>query len=37
MVDWAKHVTDSKEPYLLGQDKTKIFGVIPFVKLQNDT
>ena len=34
----SKHIQCSKERYLLGQNKLKqIFGVIPFVKLQNDT
>ena len=34
----SEHTKRSKERYLLGQDKNQqIFGVIPFVKLQNDS
>ena len=34
----SKHIKGSKERYLLGQKHNiQIFGVIPFVKLQNDT
>ena len=34
----SKHIKGSKERYLLGQKyNLKIFGVIPFIKLQNDT
>ena len=34
----SKHINGSKECYLLGQKHNlQIFGVIPFVRLQNDT
>ena len=34
----SKHLKGSKERHLLGQKHNlHIFGVIPFVKLQNDT
>ena len=34
----SKHIKGSKERYLLEQKHNlQIFGVIPFVKLQNDT
>ena len=34
----SKKIKDSKERYLLGQKRNlQIFGVMPFVKLQNDT
>ena len=34
----SKHIKGSEERYLLGQKQSlQIFGVIPFVKLQNDT
>ena len=34
----SKHIKSSAERSLLGQKhKLQIFGVIPFVKLQNDT
>jgi len=32
----AKHLKGSKELYLLGQNTT-MFGIIPFIELQNDT
>ena len=34
----SKKIKESKERYLLGQKRSlQIFGVMPFVKLQNDT
>ena len=32
----SKHTKGSKERCLLGQNSMRIFGVIPFIKLQND-
>ena len=38
MLHNSKHMKGSKERYLLGQKHSlHIFGIIPFVKLQNDT
>ena len=34
---WSKHVKGSNEHYLLGQTTTWIFGLVSFIKLQNDT
>ena len=38
-VQWSKQVKlkGSKEQYLLGQHNMQIVGVIPFIKLQNNT
>ena len=34
----SKHIKDLKERYLLGQKHSlQMFGIIPFIKLQNDT